>query len=124
MGEYIRARGYSYTGAGVDRDPFINQFQTLADDIRTHIHNRMVAGDSLFRQISPEQQTLIQRIGRNYVERMALGEEAVISGGEFLGRSYGGGINETNRIMVGYQEFSGLDRMMKNVVPFWMFPTR
>jgi len=114
----------AYFRAVDDQEAFINQFRELADDIEAHIHNRMVEGDTLFRQISPEQQTLIQRIGRAYVERMALGEEAVISGGEFLGRSYGGVINETNRIMVGYQEFSGLDRMMKNVVPFWMFPTR
>ena len=114
----------AYFRALDDQTAFVNQFRQLTDDIRSHIRNRMVEGDVLFRQLSPEQQTLIQRIGRGYVENMALGEEAVMSGGEFLGRNYRGVLEETNRIFIGYHQFSQFDRMMKNVVPFWMFPSR
>lgn len=107
-----------------DREGLITQLRGWVDDFTDNINTRIRDGDVLLRQVTSDQQAIIDRIGRQYIDLMAEGEQAVMNGGAFLGRDYRGAVNMTNRYMISYHEFSPFDRMMKQAIPFWMFPSR
>lgn len=46
------------------------------------------------------------------------------NGGVFQGRDYNGAIKRVNDIMLDYTDQSRFDNIMRNLFPFWMFPSR
>jgi GGDEF domain-containing protein len=57
-------------------------------------------------------------------ERKAKLMDLAINGGKYGGISVEGALPKTNRFMLDYQDRNNFDQMMKNVFPFWMFPSR
>lgn len=60
------------------------------------------------------------RAARGRAEMM----DVAMNGGAAFGKNYEGAINKTNRFMIDYQHTSIFDQYMKNVFPFWKFPSR
>lgn len=50
--------------------------------------------------------------------------DLILHGGEYNGAKYTGAIDLVNKRMLDYQSRSVFDQTMKNVFPFWMFPSR
>lgn len=48
----------------------------------------------------------------------------VLGGGEVDGRKVTGAIQKVNDVMLDYSDSNNFDGLMKNIFPFWMFPSR
>ncbi len=50
--------------------------------------------------------------------------DTIVNGGKINGKNFGGAMGKVNAIMLDYTDRRNLDSIMRNSMPFWMFPSR
>lgn len=78
----------------------------------------------LANKLSPSDQALFEKVGDRAVQAKYDLLNTVLYGGQIGKEHYGGVVPMVNKNMLTYNNATHFDELMKNIMPFWMFPKR
>lgn len=93
------------------------------DEWKAHMGN-IAEGNHPINAMTTAQKAELAKWGQSAAGDKANMINMLLNGGSFNGREYEGAVNQVNRVMLDYQHRNVFDQFMKNIFPFWMFPSR